>query len=131
MYHTNFTVFWKERKTDFRSSPPEVFLQKAVLKICKKFTGEHPLRSVISIKLQSNFIEIALRHGLSPVNLHHIFRAPFYKNIYAELLLRYYGKYRSAFRTQPNIYHCTKSEVFHWGFLQCIAVYNETLASGF
>ena len=35
-----------------RSSPQEVFF---VLKICSKFTGEHPCRSVISIKLQSNF----------------------------------------------------------------------------
>ena len=25
-----------------RSSPPEVFLGKGVLKICSKFTGEHP-----------------------------------------------------------------------------------------
>ena len=38
----------------FRSSRPEVFLAKGVLKICSKFTGEHPCRSVISIKLQSN-----------------------------------------------------------------------------
>ena len=30
-------------------------------KICSKFTGEHPCRSVISLKLQSNFVEIALR----------------------------------------------------------------------
>ena len=29
------------------SSPPEVFLRKGVLKICSKFTGEHPYRSVI------------------------------------------------------------------------------------
>ena len=29
----------------------------------------------------SNFIEIALRHGCSPVNLLHIFRTPFPKNI--------------------------------------------------
>ena len=35
----------------FRSSHPEVFLVKGVLKICSKFTGEHPCRSVISIKL--------------------------------------------------------------------------------
>ena len=35
----------------YRSSPPEVFLGKAVLKICSKFTGEHPCRSAISIKL--------------------------------------------------------------------------------
>ena len=37
------------RLSDFRSSPPEMFLGKGVLKICSKFTGEHPCRSVISI----------------------------------------------------------------------------------
>ena len=58
----------------FRSSHPEVLLEKGVLKICSKFTWEHPCRSVISIKLQSNFIEITFRHGCSPVNLLHIFR---------------------------------------------------------
>ena len=47
-----------------RSSPPEVFIQTVVLKICSKFTGAHPYRSVISVKLQSNFIEIIPRHGL-------------------------------------------------------------------
>ena len=56
----------------FRSSRPEVFLGKSVLKICRKFTGEHPYRSAISIKLQSNFNEITLRHGCSTVNLLHI-----------------------------------------------------------
>ena len=39
----------------FRSSRPEVFLRKGVLKICSKFTGEHSCRSVISIKLLCNF----------------------------------------------------------------------------
>ena len=62
------------------SSHPEVFLGKGVLKISSKFTGEHPCRSVISIKLQSSFIEIALRHGCSPVNLLHILRTPFPRN---------------------------------------------------
>ena len=37
--------------------------KKDVLKICSKFTGGQPCRSTISIKLQSNFTEIALRHG--------------------------------------------------------------------
>ena len=37
--------------------------------------------------LQSNFIEIALRHGCSPVNLLHIFRTPFPKNTSGRLLL--------------------------------------------
>ena len=36
-----------------RSSHPEVFLRKRVLKICSKFTAEHPCWNAISIKLQS------------------------------------------------------------------------------
>ena len=63
----------------FRSSAPYLFLRKGVLKICHKFTGEHPCLSAISIKLQSNFIEITLRHECSPVNLLHIFRTLFLK----------------------------------------------------
>ena len=71
----------------FTSSRPEVFLRKAVLKICSKFTGEHPCRSVISVKLQSNFIEITLRYGCSPVHLLYIFRAHFSRNTSWWLLL--------------------------------------------
>ena len=40
----------------------------------------------VAIKLQSNFIEIILRHGCSPVNLLHIFRAPLSKNTSIGLL---------------------------------------------
>ena len=65
--------------TSFRSNLPEVFLGKGVLKICYKFTGEQPCRSAILLKLQNNFIEIALRHGCSLVNLLHVFRTPFPK----------------------------------------------------
>ena len=57
-----------------------MFLENGVLKICSKSTGEHPCRSVVSIKLQSNFIKITLPHGCSPVNLLHIFRTAFPKN---------------------------------------------------
>ena len=57
------------------------------LRTSNKFTGEHPWRSVISIKLQSNFIEITLRHGCCPVNLQHIFRTSFHNNTYGRLLL--------------------------------------------
>ena len=71
----------------FRSRHPEVLLGTAVLKICSKFTGKHPCRSAISIKLQSNFIEITLRHGCSPVTLLHIFRTAFHKNTSGRLLL--------------------------------------------
>ena len=57
----------------YRSSPPELLLWKDALKICSKFTGEHPCQSVISIKFQSNFIKTTLRHGGSPANLLYIF----------------------------------------------------------
>ena len=70
-----------------RSIPREQFLRKVILSMCSKFTGEHPFRSVILIKLQSNFIEIALWHGCSPVNLLYIFGTPFPKNTSRRLLL--------------------------------------------
>ena len=71
-----FFNFFEPLTLTFRSSPPEVFLGKGVLKLCIKFTREHPCQSVISINLLCNFIEITLRHGCSPVNLLHIFRTP-------------------------------------------------------
>ena len=66
-----------------RSSHPEVFFRKAVLKICSKFTEENPCRSVISITLLEN----TFRHGCSPVNLLHISRIPFPKNTSGRPLL--------------------------------------------
>ena len=66
----------------FRSTRQELFLGKSVLKRCNKFTGEHPCRSVISIK-------IALRHGCSPVTLMHFFRTIFSKKTSGWLLLRF------------------------------------------
>ena len=73
---------WKRWKQilKFRNRPSEVFFGKGVLKICSKFTGEHPCRSAI--------FEITLRHGCSPVYLLHIFWTPFLKNTYGELLLK-------------------------------------------
>ena len=51
-----------------------MLLRKGILKICSKFTEEHPCQSVISIG-------IALRHGCSPVNLLHLFGTPFPNNL--------------------------------------------------
>ena len=78
----NWDFIWFIRK-----SHPEMFLGKDVLEICSKFTGEHPCQSAISITLQSNFIEITLRHGCSPLNLSHIFRTSFLKKTSGWLLL--------------------------------------------
>ena len=96
------------KPNEFRSSPPEVLLGKGVLKICKKFTGEYPCRSVILIKLLCNFTEITLQHGCSPVNLLHIFRAPFPQDTSGGLLLRISGnrnfgrKFRNRFKRKQR-----------------------------
>ena len=68
-------------------SEAEGFLGKDTLKICSKYTGDHPYRGVRSIKLLGNFIEIALWHGCSLVNLLYIFRISFGKNPSGWLLL--------------------------------------------
>ena len=65
--------FFQTSKHMSRSSHPEVFYEKGVLKICSKFTGEQPCRLLL--------------HGCSPVNLLHIFRTPFPRNTSGRLLL--------------------------------------------
>ena len=69
----------------YRNSPVQVFSGKGVLKIGSKFTGEHPCRSVVSIKI----LCITLRQLCFPVNLLHIFRKPCSKNTYGGLLLEF------------------------------------------
>ena len=64
----------------FRSSHPEVFRGKDVLKICSKFTGEHPCRSAISIKLLCN-----LYFSMGVL----LFRTSFPRSTYGWLLLEY------------------------------------------
>ena len=77
---------------EVRSSPPQLFLLKGILKTYKKSTGEPSCQSAISIKLQSNFIENTLQYGCCPVNLLHIFRTPLHKNTSGELFLEGGGK---------------------------------------
>ena len=50
-----------------------MFLGKGVLKICSKFTGEHPCRSVISIKLQ----KIKIRSCLKKKNVYSAWKIDF------------------------------------------------------
>ena len=96
-------ISWNALKEIFHS----VFslLGKYVLKICSKFTGEHQWRSVVSIKLQNKFIEIALRQGCSPVNLLHISRTPFPKNTSEVLLLTLSILISSKQQFKPKIQH--------------------------
>ena len=57
-------------------------------KKCRSSLSEHPCRSVISISLRSNFTEISHRHWCSAVNVLHIFRTHFSKNISGGMLLQ-------------------------------------------
>ena len=85
------SIYWSSRL--------EVFFVKVVLKIRSNFTGKHPSRSVISIKLQSNFIEITLWHGCCPVDLLHIFSALYPRDTSGWLL-----PYLSFFHTLEKCY---------------------------
>ena len=56
----------------FRSSHPKVFLEKDVLKICSKFTGEHPRQSLISpfLKNTSGRLLLAFTRQVVPVTFY-------------------------------------------------------------
>ena len=56
-----------------------MLLGKSVLNIWSKFTRVHTYRTVISINLLCNFIEITFRYGYSPANLLRIFGTSFPK----------------------------------------------------
>ena len=51
MWGKDVTEITGNRLSKGDCSRPKVFLGKGALKICSKFRGEHPCRSVISVKL--------------------------------------------------------------------------------
>ena len=59
--------------------------------------------NVISMKFQNNFIKISHRDGCSPVNLLHIFRAPFSKNIFERLILPFTNAHHGYLSTKFQI----------------------------
>ena len=54
--HLNVIPAFKSNSILFRNSYPGVLLGKSVLKICSKFTGQHPCRSAISIENTSGWV---------------------------------------------------------------------------
>ena len=76
--------FLCKTKHIYRSSRSEVFLRKENM---QQIYGRKRMPKCDFNKVSSNFIKIALRHGCSPVNLLHIFRAPFPRNTSGWLLL--------------------------------------------
>ena len=93
---------WIEEDFSSRSIPPEVFIGKGVLKICSKFTGEHPCRSCFATLLKS--------HGCTPVYFLHIFSSR--KNTSGGLLL----KFLLILGVLKAMFSACKTQVFntHW-----------------
>ena len=78
-------------------------------KRCSK-NMQHIYRRTPILKCDCNFIEIALRHGCSPVNLLHIFRTPSLKN-------------RTPlddcfFLSGNNIWKWLKNWIYHWSSIK-------------
>ena len=72
---------------DIEAAPQRGVLRKSCSENMQQIYRRTPWHSVISIKLQSNFIEIKFWRGCSPVNLLHIFRKSFSQNTSKRLLL--------------------------------------------
>ena len=96
---------------------------------------------MISLKLHSNFIEITLRHGCSPVNLVHTFRTTFpnnasgrgffwkYKKTHFEsrLIDNIVSKLVCKYTTNTDAHRC--SAKYCYG--KCSKIYRKTLAMEF
>ena len=75
-----------------RSSCPEAFCKKGVLRNFAKFTGKHPCQSLFLIKLQAGglqFIKKDSGTGVFSVNFVKFLRTPFLQNTPERVLLDY------------------------------------------
>ena len=80
--HFSISVF-----INCRSSRPEVFLGKGVLKLCNKFTGKHPCQSVIAIKLLKQLYLNHISAWVFSCKFAAYFHKPFPKNTSGRLFL--------------------------------------------
>ena len=83
-------ALWKRRSENMQQSHRKTSMPKFDKKVFLNYAAdlqENTHAKVILIKLLSNFIDITLWHGCSPVNLLHVFRTPFYENTCKKLLL--------------------------------------------
>ena len=74
-------ITWKYQK-----QPPRGVLKKRCSESMQQICSRTPMPKCNLNKVAR---QKSLRHGCSPVNLLHIFRTPFFKNISGWLLLRY------------------------------------------
>ena len=75
----------QNKKSNFRSSHPDGVLKKR----CSENMQQIYRRTLMPKCYFSNFFDIALRHGCSPVNLLHVFRTIFPRNTSGWLLVKF------------------------------------------
>ena len=78
-----FFSWQKKLARNVRSGPPEVIVEKDVLKICSKFAGEYPCQSVIPEKWFATLLESDFDMGVPRKT---VFITSFLKNTPGELL---------------------------------------------
>ena len=80
------------------------------------------------VTLQSNFIEVTLRHGLSPVILLHIFRTPFHMNTCGGVVLhRIIIKIKSGLSRGDRLKEDVRYE--NWFYVKTVFFYILSLIS--
>ena len=84
-------LHWNENLSgsNTKRNPSEVFLGKDVLKICSKFSGDHPRQSAITMKLQSSIIEIPLRHRCYPAYFQNLFLRTFLEYCFCNIFVNF------------------------------------------
>ena len=117
--------------SNVQKHPTSGLLRKRCSENMQQIYRRHPCQSAISIKLQSNFIEITLQHGCSPVNLLHIFRAPFLGNTSGGLLLKFKSCGDGLQKTQIKslLSVCISKRTFFFLFLSALSEKQECTVS--
>ena len=81
----------EELLTHYRSSRPEVFCKKGVLRNCAKFTGKHLCQSLFFNRPRpATLLKQRLWHSCFPVNFAKFLRIPFFPEHLRWLLLALY-----------------------------------------
>ena len=93
-FQRHFSITWSHTiflmvsgTNSVQKQPSRRVLRKRCFENMQQIYRRTPMPKCDFNKFASNFIEIALRHGCSPVNLLHIFKTPFLKNTSGRLLL--------------------------------------------
>ena len=110
-------MFKSQKHTDKQKQPSKWVLKKRYSETNSRFTEEDPCRKVISMNLQSNFIEIT--YGCSPLNELCIFRTSFPKNTSGGLVENIFPHqlFVQRSRLELRLTFTVNINVHYWGYV--------------